>query len=60
MTFEGTVLRGNDALRNCGVDDGNTVHVIQILHGGGMHKNKKSQGRAEKKRELTPRGPKQP
>ena len=60
LTFTGQVLRGSDVLSERGVDDGSTVHMIERLRGGGMHKNKKSQGGTEKKQDMNPKGPGQP
>ena len=54
---EGKVLRGSDKLRNCGISDGSTVQMTNQLRGGGVHRNKKSQGRTEKKkRDLNRKG----
>ena len=41
------MLQGNDIIGTCGVEDGSTVHVMERLRDGGMHKDKKSN--AEKK-----------
>ena len=40
MNFEGKVLRGSDEMKACGVDDGNTLHTMSRVRGGGVHKNK--------------------
>ena len=60
LTFVGKVLRGSGALRKCGVHDGNTVHVMEALRGGGTHTQKKSKGTADKVRDLNPEGLGQP
>ena len=47
VTSEGRVLRGGEELKRSGVRDGNTVHVMSRLRGGGRHKDKKN--KVEKK-----------
>ena len=51
LTSKGQVLRGSDAVRKSTVDDGNTVHMMERLRGGGMHKHKRA--RVEQKRRET-------
>ena len=48
------VLRGNDVIGKCGVEDGSTVNVMERLRGGGRHQNKKNQSGAQKKRDTHP------
>ena len=47
ITREGRVLRWCDELRSSGVGDGCTVQIMNVMRGGGKHRNKKN--RAEKK-----------
>ena len=42
MTCEGRVLRQSDELRSSGVDDGCTVQIMNMMRGGGNHRNKKN------------------
>ena len=42
------------------MNDGNTVHVMEALRGGGTHTHLKSKGRTDKTRDLNPEGPGQP
>ena len=56
LTVMDKMLRGSDALRECGVDDGNTVHLTERLRGRRVHKNKQTHGRSEKKRDLNQEG----
>ena len=52
MTCEGRALRRSDELRSFGVDDGSTVQIMNMMRGGGKHRNKY---RAEKKPAASPR-----
>ena len=52
MTCEGRVLRWSDELRSSGVGDGCTVQIMNMMRGGGKHRNKKN--RAEKKPTASP------
>ena len=47
------VLRWNDELRSSGVDDGCTVQIMNMMRGGGKHRNKKNI--AEKKTAASPK-----
>ena len=53
MTCEGRVLRWSDELRSSGVADGCTVQIMNMMRGGGKHRNK--QNRTEKKPTTSPR-----
>ena len=47
VVCEGRVLRWSDELRSSGVSDGCTLYVLNVMRGGGKHRNKKN--KAEKK-----------
>ena len=53
MTREGRALRRSDELRSSGVDGGSTMQIMNMMRGGGKHRNKKC--RAEKKPATSPR-----
>ena len=53
MTCQGRVLRWSDELRSSGVGDECTVQMMNMMSGGGKHRNKKN--RAEKKTTASPK-----
>ena len=53
MTCEGRVLRWSDELMGSGVGDGCTVQIMNMMRGGGKHRNKKN--RAENKPTTRPK-----
>ena len=53
MTCEGRVLRLSDELMGSGVGDGCTVHIMNMMRGGGNHRNKKNS--AENKPTTSPK-----
>ena len=53
MMREGRALRRSDELRSSGVDDGSTMQIMNMMRGGGKHRNKKYS--AEKKPATSPR-----
>ena len=55
MTCEGRELRWSEELRSSGVGDGCAVQIMNMMHGGGKHRNKKN--RAEKKPTASPKNP---
>ena len=49
---EGRVLRWSDELRSSGVGDGCTLYVLNMMRGGGKHRNKKNKARSMMRRKL--------
>ena len=48
LTFWERVLRGNDVIGKCGVEDGSTVNVMERLRCGGRHQKQEELERSRR------------